>query len=295
MRTPRALAGAVAGGLAVIVLAWFMFVYRPAGSKIADVREQTETAQAEEQGLQATLAQLESIDEDRPEGEAEVRRLTAAVPPQPELAAFILAVHDAAGRADLDFLAITPSLPTEQAGVAASTIATTVNVEGSFFNVLEFLNRLEEMERIVVVDAVNLTSAGPDELAGGEEEAAAPAPGAGAAASNPAAPVQVTFGEGAQQISVTTDAATANQVAPTTTTTTSPRANFFLVPSERVPDIPNAVLQMSLQIRIFTTQPVAGAEGGGTTTPTTAPPADGATTTTAAEGATTTTAPAGGG
>lgn len=259
MRTPRALTAAVAAGLAVVVVAWFMLLYRPKGAEISDVKDQTEVAEAEEQSLRATLAQLEGIDEARPEEEAEVRRLTAAVPPQPELASFILTVHDAASRADLAFLAISPSFPTREGGAEASTIATTIDLEGNFFNIVDFLGRLEDLERTAVVDAVSLTATGSDGEGGeGGEASAATAFGAPIASVTMAAPATTT-----------TTTTTAVAAAPDRR-----RAGIFLLPHQAVTRVPNRLLRVSLQARIFTTAPAASAEGGEeetTTTTTTAP------------------------
>ncbi|HVM40507.1 MAG TPA: type 4a pilus biogenesis protein PilO [Acidimicrobiia bacterium] len=162
MRTPRALLAAVAGAAALMLLVWFMFLYRPQGNEISDLQTELETAQAEEQSLAATLEQLEAIDADRPALEAELRRLTAAVPPRPELASFILAAHDMAAEAGIDFMSITPSPPGPIDGRAdLAVIAMGISAEGPFFSVLDFLDRLEDLERVVVVDSLNLTRVAP--------------------------------------------------------------------------------------------------------------------------------------
>lgn len=275
MTGQRRLLAIAAGALAVIVLAWFMLVYRPKGSEIADQAQQLETARAEEQSLRATLAQLEGIDEDRPEQEAEVRRLSAAIPPDPELAAFILAIHDQAGRAKLEFASISPALPAAQPGLAASVIAVTIQVSGNFTNVVDFLGRVEDLDRLTVVDSISLAASEPElpEAATGTE----PGTGTGAAASSTSAaaqPVAFEFGTGAQAISVRTDAATVAQANPTTTTTTTApsRASAFLLQSGTgVTQISSRLITVSLQARLFTT--ASGSSATAETTTTTAPAA----------------------
>lgn len=174
MRTPRALAMAIAGAAALMILVWFMFLFRPQGNRISDLQEEVEAARAEEQSLQATLEQLQAIDADRPALEAELRRLTAAVPPQPELAGFILAAHDIAAEAGIDFMSITPAPPTAVEGQAGlGVIAMGISAQGSFFNVLDFLDRMEELERVVVIDALNLTRVPPTPPSAPEAQASA--------------------------------------------------------------------------------------------------------------------------
>lgn len=286
MRQPRTLVIGVGVALVVMVTAWFILVYRPKGAEIADVEEQVETASAEEQSLRATLLQLQSIDEERPEGEAEVRRLTAAIPPDPELAGFILAVHDLASRADLGFVSISPALPTAQPGSAASVIATAIEVEGNFANVVDFLDRLEELERITVVDSLTLTASEPEEA--GEPEAPATASATAQPSAGLSTPVQITLGDGTRTLSVTTDAATAGRVPPTTITTAAAgSADALLVRRQPVTRVPSRIIRVSLQARLFTTAaPSGGGEAGATTT--TAPAGGG-------EATTTTTTAAGGG
>ena len=278
MTPQRRIVVMVAGALAVIVLAWFMVVYRPKGAEIADQKGRLATAQAEEQNLRATLAQLEGVDEDRPEQEAEVRRLSAAIPPDPELAAFILAVHDQAGRANLEFASIAPALPAAQPGLAASVIAVTIQISGNFTNVLDFLGRLEDLDRLTVVDSISLTASEPEQEARSTGTAAAASTSAGTPVGSQ--PVAFQFGDGAQAISVTTDAATVAQVGPTTTTTPG-RVTAFLLQSGGVTQIPSRLITVALSARLFTTAVAATGETGAVTTTTTVP---GATTTTTAGG-----------
>ena len=39
-----------------------------------------------------------------------------------------------------------------------STIALTIQIDGGFFQLLDYLNRLEDLERLVIVDTINITS-----------------------------------------------------------------------------------------------------------------------------------------
>lgn len=177
----RVLAGAFAGALVVVIIGWYLFLYGPRGDEIDEVRDDIETAEQEEQTLRATLSRLRSIDENRPELEADLRRLTAAVPETPQLASFILAVHEEAAKADLSFMSITPAVPTASDIREVSVMSTGMELEGTFFSVLDFLDRLQDLERVVVVDSIDLSASletGEAEGAGGP---AAPAGTSGAA------------------------------------------------------------------------------------------------------------------
>lgn len=299
---PRTAMMAVGAVLLVVILGWYVLVLRPRAGDVSEAKEQLEQAEGELQSLQATLQQLETIDDDRPELEAELRRLTAAVPPQPELGNMILALHDLAGRSDLAFLAVTPALPAAQEGVAATTIALTLSVEGDFFSVVDFFDRLEDLERIVVVDSITLAAAEPELPTEEEDTGATPA---AAGVSSGADVVTLQNGEGAEAIPVTTDAATAGQApAPGTTVSTAaePSGTQFratLLERGGVIRIPSFVISVSVQARMFTTAPPVGGDEGAAAAPAPAP-AEGAegeegaetTTTTVAAQANAATAPA---
>lgn len=277
-RNPRVLLGAIAGGLVVIILLWFVFLYNPKGNDISDVRDQVQQAQQQEQSLRATLERLKSIDENRPALEAELRKLKAAVPPQPELASFILAMHDAAAKADITFTSLTPALPAEGPG-DTSVIAVGIQVNGPFFSVLDYLDRLQELERVLVVDSVQLSASAP------QAEPSATAASVAGVTEGTAQSTTSTTSNPEQVVTVTTpngDVVTDNGSL-ATTTTTSLSDLVAAATQVQAPTIPKGPydIQMQLQARLFTTAAPAG-QGGASTTTSTAP--GGTTTTTTAGG-----------
>lgn len=249
--TPRRVAVIVVGVVVVVLAAWLLVYFRPKGEELDDLRQQVAEAQREEQSLRATLRRLDAIDADRPALEAELRRLIAGVPPDPQLASFILAAHDIAERAEIDFLSITPALPDAEAGEDVSTIAMGVTIEGGFFAVLDYLNRLEGLDRIVVVDSITVSAVTAE-----EEVEASGLPPAGPATGG--APVAAGAGPLATAID-TVETVVAAQVIPT-------------------PSGPPR-LRVELQARAFTT-----AVSPETPEPPDAAAPDETTTTTAAEG-----------
>ena len=54
----------------------------------------------------------------------------------------------------IDWLSVSPSVA--QAGTTGvSVIPLTISIKGGFFQVLDYLNRLEDLGRLVIVDAIN--------------------------------------------------------------------------------------------------------------------------------------------
>lgn len=268
----------------VIVAAWMFLVYRPRGDEIADLEEQITQAEDLESSLQAQVARLQQLDEERPSVEAELRQLTAAVPPDPELATLILTLHEEASRAGIDFLQFTPSPPTP--GEETAVINAGMDVEGSFFTTLDFLDRVESLNRIIVVDSIEMNATEPQIEEEEEEEAPAEATsvddGDGTVDTSELVTIATEFGD------VTTDAASLGTEDEEEPQEGEGEAGAALVqPAPIRFPVSAFTVRMTLQMRTFTTAQPAGAPADGETTATTAPPADGA--------ATTTTVPAGGG
>jgi Tfp pilus assembly protein PilO len=141
----------------VVVLIWNIAIFSPRGHKLNDAKKAAQAAQQLEPGLQAQLAQLKQISENGPAIAAELDKLNAAVPASPDLDGFILSANQIAVQAGIDWLSVSPSVV--QAGTTGpSVIPLSMQIKGGFFQVLDYLNRLEDMGRLVIVDAINTTA-----------------------------------------------------------------------------------------------------------------------------------------
>jgi Tfp pilus assembly protein PilO len=144
--------------VAITALWWFV-VYSPRGDELDEAKTELESEESEQQRLQAQLDQLRAIDENLPAIDAELAALSGYVPPNADLAGFILGMNDLANQSGIDWISVQPSPPTVQ-GTGLSQINLGITVEGGFFQVLDYLNRLEDFERLVVVDAINVAGGG---------------------------------------------------------------------------------------------------------------------------------------
>jgi Tfp pilus assembly protein PilO len=141
----------------VVVLVWNIAIFSPRGKKLNEAKQQAQSAQQLEPGLQATLARLKQISENGPEIAAQLDKLNAAVPADPDLDGFILSANQIAVQAGIDWLSVSPSVV--QAGTnGPSVIPLSMQIKGGFFQVLDYLNRLEDMGRLVIVDSINTTA-----------------------------------------------------------------------------------------------------------------------------------------
>lgn len=181
---------ALAGiGAVLLLLAWYFVLWSPRSSALDDARDRKDVAEQRNQQLEASIERLRKEQQNEPQRRANLERLRAAIPDQPNLAQFILDTNDAAVKAGIDFISIAPTPPAAPAAVAAPTTTTTapqagsgvgagagagssssttagapaeikltLQIAGGYFQVLDFLNRLGDMPRVVVVDGLNLTA-----------------------------------------------------------------------------------------------------------------------------------------
>jgi Tfp pilus assembly protein PilO len=147
----------IAGGL-VLILLWYFVLFSPTSSDLNDTRDEVATVQSQNEELENTIRRLKELSRNAPQQEATLRTLRAAIPANPDLAEFILQANDIAAAAGIDWLSIAPTPPAASPGGPQSTIALSIQIDGGFFQVLDYLNRLEDLERLVLVDSVNVSA-----------------------------------------------------------------------------------------------------------------------------------------
>jgi len=188
----------IGGGaaLAVIVL-WYFVFWSPRSKALDQAKERRQVAQQQETQLRSEIARLRGAQNQEPAKRARLEALRTAIPDDPKLDQFILDVNDAANRAGIDFISVAPSLPAPPAAAAGGTTATTapagggggattttaaasagggqppvaggtgarpaeikltLQITGGYFQVLDFMNRLDDLPRLVVNDSLTVTS-----------------------------------------------------------------------------------------------------------------------------------------
>lgn len=152
---------AIAAGLVVLLLAWWVLLWGPTSRDASDTARRADEAERRTDELRATVARLEELQRNAPRLAAQQRALNAALPATPDLAEFILAANRIAAEAGIDWLSISPTPPAAGPGGGPSAIALSLGIEGGFFQVLDYLNRLEDLERLVIVDALNVSASSP--------------------------------------------------------------------------------------------------------------------------------------
>ena len=186
MTRRRELILAVGGALLVLIAATMLLV-RPTRQATAEARADRDAATAESQSLRDQIKALEALQPKEAELKAQASLAKAEFPATPALPSLVDALQDAASLAGVDLGTVAPTAPKASTlNPVLAEITTTVEVKGGYFEVQDFLVRLENLvkgadpgrvaPRSVLVQSVNLTSGSQ----AGTGDSAAASPGASA-------------------------------------------------------------------------------------------------------------------
>jgi Tfp pilus assembly protein PilO len=155
-----------AGATLAVVLLWYVFFWAPRGHGLSSAKKQARAAETKRAELQNQLTTLQGLRQKSASTRAKLEQLRIAIPDQPALAEFILDANAVATKAGIDFLSISPQPPTVGSAAVgttpvagASTINMAITASGGYFQVLDWLNRLDLLPRIVVIDTLSLSAA----------------------------------------------------------------------------------------------------------------------------------------
>ena len=134
------------GALAVIAL-FFVLVFQPAREDLAEVEEQIALEQTEQARLEGEIQRLRSVREEAPMVEAELATAEAIVPRDPALPALIRQLQLAADESGVTLASVATGRPVEleeppEPGLSAIDVDT--QIEGGYFQIVDFLRRIEE-------------------------------------------------------------------------------------------------------------------------------------------------------
>jgi Tfp pilus assembly protein PilO len=174
-----------AGGVVLVLAAGTLLLVRPKQQAVAEATADRDSAVAESQSLRDQVRALEALKANATELRAKAELARAEFPSTPGLPALVEALEVAAGQAGVDLVSITPAPPeasTVQPELAE--IATGINVKGGYFQIQDFLSRVESLvkgadparvpPRSVLVQSVSLAGGTDGGAASGDSAAATP-------------------------------------------------------------------------------------------------------------------------
>ena len=148
---------AIMGGL-VVLYGWNSFFLAPKAEAKAAAHKELLAARTQEQELRRNLAELRKLANDSQAREAELARLGRLIPAAADVAGAIDTLNETAQAAQVAFSSFVPSPPTPGAAGGPSSISIGMKISGTFGQIFNYLQRLEALERLVVVDALQLTA-----------------------------------------------------------------------------------------------------------------------------------------
>jgi Tfp pilus assembly protein PilO len=132
---------------AVLVVALFyMFAYRPQMDLLAEVEVEIAAEQTTQVQLEGEIARLRSVRETAPEVEARLAAAEAIVPRDAALPSALRQLQLAADESGvtLQSVATTRPIPIEGAVLGLSSIGVSVQMSGGYYQVVDFLRRIED-------------------------------------------------------------------------------------------------------------------------------------------------------
>jgi Tfp pilus assembly protein PilO len=177
------------GVLAVLAAGWFLLV-APKRTDASALRAEDATQTSTNAGLRTTLAMLKAQAKNEPAEEAKLAKVAAKIPDNPALPALIRALDKASASTGIDLVSLSPGVATalappvatavvptapSAAGATAATagsrpvtavgsgtvasIPITLNIKGTYFQALEYIDALEGLTRAFKVSGLTVAPA----------------------------------------------------------------------------------------------------------------------------------------
>lgn len=153
--------GAVAGVVAVLVVAWFLLLWKPVGHRMTTTRATEAQAVQTLNSLRLRVQTLRIEEAKAPEQRAALRRLDAAIPSSPQLSSALRQIAQVATKSGATVSQVTPSAPSTTAPSGGPVaLPLSIAAAGSYDQLTTFVNRLETLPRLFVLSSINLSRGG---------------------------------------------------------------------------------------------------------------------------------------
>ncbi len=147
----------VAGaGAALLALLLVFFLVLPKMSEVTEAQGQLDEARSEQVTLESQLSALEDARDAAGAARATIAEVDRQIPPTADLPGLLLLVQNAAVSSGLDLVTLTPGTPAFNAATGLSAIGVSVSASGSYFDVAEFMFRVETLPRAAKTLTVSL-------------------------------------------------------------------------------------------------------------------------------------------
>jgi Tfp pilus assembly protein PilO len=180
--TLKRIGGVTAAAAIVLIAVWYLSLLRPQQHKLAAANRQYAAAAKSASQLQQQVTSLQALERRVPADTARLKSLDAALPHTEDLQEVFTQLDQAATTSGVHLTAVSPSAPTSvsassssaagsssagssSAGSVASAVSgtqqvgVTVTLTGTYSATMTFMNDLDHMSRVVVIDGASFSPA----------------------------------------------------------------------------------------------------------------------------------------
>jgi len=150
-------------GVAVVIVAVVLFLVLPKMGEVSDAQTTLDAAVSEQQTLESQRNALLDAEERAPEAKATIAEVERLIPPVSDEPGLLLLLNNAAMASGLDVVSFAPSPGTFDETTGLSTIAVSLSGSGTYFDVTEFMYRIETLPRAAKMSTISLAPGGAGE------------------------------------------------------------------------------------------------------------------------------------
>lgn len=147
-------------GVVLIGVLWFLFLFKPASDELAEVNVEITSTQDRQTQLQAEVNALQEVRQEVTSIEATLAAYQGLVTPDPGLPSLLRQLQMAANDSGMDLRRVAPGEPTTIEEIEdVLSISLVVELEGGYFQLVDFLRRVEDpviVGRVMLVDALTV-------------------------------------------------------------------------------------------------------------------------------------------
>jgi Tfp pilus assembly protein PilO len=179
--------GAALMAFLILVAGWFLLI-SPTKAKVSDLQTQTASQKQTNIGLATQIAQLKVMNKNLPKQEAKLAKIRQHLPATPALPTFVRTLTTIAHEAGVKLVVVSPTPPVVVTAQAAAPVATpsassadgsaptevapaapvavptglkqipvSITVSGGYYNIVNFLTKVEGLKRSMLVYSLNVT------------------------------------------------------------------------------------------------------------------------------------------
>lgn len=150
-------------GVAVVIVAVVLFLVLPKMGEVSDAQTTLDAAASEQQTLESQRNALLDAEDRAPEARATIAEVERLIPPVSDEPGLLLLLNNAAAASGLDVVSFAPSPGTFDETTGLSTIAVSLSGSGTYFDVTEFMYRIETLPRAAKMNTISLAPGGAGE------------------------------------------------------------------------------------------------------------------------------------